>query len=162
MPPRADGSPAEPAPLAPAPAPDAPAPDDPRAPTVRTALVEALMVCWRCAAVLTVLAVVLGAVGVATGGADGAASIVVLVWLVHLLVLAVVGYPMGLVLARLVPQRAGRAQAAGWFALAGALPGLFLLPQMGVTALVWVGLGAVVAGGSRAWAHPALVARRAR
>lgn len=149
-----------PTPGAPAAAPP-PAFASPEAPAARwwTLAAVAGVVCWRCAGILTVLAVPLALVGLATGGGVDVLPVVALVWVVHLLVLAVVGYPLGLVLARFVPLTSTRTAAAGWYALAGALPGLALLPLMGAAALIWVGLGAAVAGTARTWAHPALVAR---
>lgn len=126
----------------------------------RAAARDAWSVVWRCLAVLTALAAVV-AVVVAVAyrsddlldGATGSASIVGIMWLIHVAVTLVVGYPVGLVVSRPLLGVTSRAGAAGWFALAGAVSGAAVVMIVQFPPVVWFVLGGVVAGGARAWAH---------
>lgn len=115
----------------------------------------------RCQAVLAALALL---AGVAVGVSEGeAAQIMIYVWLVHVVVTLVVGYPLGVVSARLLPAAATRGAAAGGFLLAGGVAGALAMAWAGpFAALGWAGLGALTAGGARAWAHGVIERRRAR
>lgn len=126
----------------------------------RAAARDAWSVVWRCLAVLTALAAVgtlaAAAVGGSSGGVDGLSAslwIAGLAWLIHLAVTLVVGFPVGLVVSRLLLPIASRVGGAGWFALAGAVTGGLIVTIAQIPPVVWFVLGGVVAGGARAWAH---------
>lgn len=123
----------------------------------RSAALDAFSVVWRCVAVLSGLAVVVVLVAGATSGdvsADsGGLGIIGIAWLVHVAVTLVVGYPVGVVVSRVLPEGVSRLAATGAFALAGAVAGSAVVMVAGFPPVVWFVLGGVTAGGARAWAH---------
>lgn len=128
-----------------------PAPTSP----LRHVLRNAWEVNLRCAVILTVLVPLIGAVAAAVvGGGQAAAQIIVMIWAVHLAALTLVGLPLGAALCWALPTHASRTCASAWFALAGAVGGGALMGWFSMPALVgWAALGAITAGGARAWAH---------
>lgn len=117
----------------------------------------------RCQAVLAVVAVVAAVAFGLSGDAGETAQIMIYVWVVHAVMTLVVGYPVGVVAARLLPAAPSRGAATGGFLLAGGVTGALLMCWAGpFAALGWGALGAVTAGGARAWAHGAIERRRAR
>lgn len=139
------------------------------------AAADAWTVVGRCQAILLGLVLLLGAVGVAsdlaTGGAGRAITSIAwiggLAWLVHALATLVVGYPAGVVVSRLLPADASWPRATAAYVLAGGACGAGVVLVLGGLAgapfpvAPWAGLGAVVAGGARAWAHRAVRRRHA-
>lgn len=108
----------------------------------------------RCQAAVAGLAALATVVVAAGAQDDGAVGLMGFVWAVHALVTLVVGYPVGVVVARQVPAGASRTRSSLWFAAAGAVAGgLLTAATMPATAAVYAVLGAGVAGGARAWAH---------
>ncbi|HYQ75025.1 hypothetical protein [Cellulomonas sp.] len=136
---------------------------------------DAWTVVGRCQAILLGLVLLLGAVGVAsdvaTGGGGQAITSIAwiggLAWLVHALATLVVGYPVGVAVSRLLPPDVSWPGATAAYALAGAACGAGVVLVLGgladapFPAAPWAGLGAVVAAGARAWAHPAIRRRHA-
>jgi len=129
----------------------------------RDAATDAWSVNVRCQAVLAAVAVVAAvAVGLAADAGE-TAQMMIYVWMVHAVVTLVVGYPVGVVTARLLPAVPSRGAAAGGFVLAGGVTGALAMCWAGpVAALGWGVLGALTAGGARAWAHGAIERRRGR
>ncbi|UZN04600.1 hypothetical protein [Cellulomonas sp. S1-8] len=144
------------------------APDDARVVGAR----PVLEVCARAAVILLVGAVVLyvGYVVVerpAPGDAidaGTAAGIVALMYGLHLAALLVLGWPGGLLTAHLMRHDASEARHVAAFALAGAVLGAAVLLVAGLAgaAVVWAVVGAVSAGGARAWTGHARRRRAAR
>jgi hypothetical protein len=164
----------------PPPVPDAAVPARPREPGPARdrwspAAADAWTVVGRCEAILLALALLLGAVGVAsdiaTGGGGQAITSIAwiggLAWLVHALATLLVGFPVGVLVSRLLPPDASWSRATAAYAVAGAACGAAVVLVLGglanapFPAAPWAGLGAVVAGGARAWAHRALRRRHA-
>ena len=73
--------------------------------------------------------------------------VLAIAWGVHLA--AVVGYPLGVLTSRLLAAQASLLAAAITFAAVGGVSAAL----RGGTQLIWFALGAVTAGGARAWAH---------
>lgn len=116
----------------------------------------------RCQAAVAALAVLATAVVAVGSHDDGAVGLMAFVWLVHALVTLVVGFPVGVVVARQVPAGTTAPRVAAWFAAAGAVTGgLLTLATAPVTAVAYALLGGAVAGGARAWAHAPIERRRA-
>jgi|GEM_PF-4887609 len=96
---------------------------------------------------------------VSTASVDGS-GLVGFVWLAHAVLTLVVGYPVGTVAGRLLPEQPTRATASWSFALAGAAAGAVIMVATNPAVLAGYALfGAVVAGSARAWAHRAIVER---
>lgn len=115
----------------------------------------------RCQAVVGALGLV-AALAVAVLMDLDSAGLIGFVWLVHAVVTLVVGYPVGVVVGRLLPDDPTAAAAGWWFALAGAVAALAVMLAFGPGGVVlYVPLGAAVAGGARAWAHGAIARRHA-
>ncbi|MBO0900971.1 hypothetical protein J1G42_12410 [Cellulomonas sp. zg-ZUI222] len=128
-----------------------------------------LEVCLRAAAVLLVMAAVMLAVLLAMASrssdaavdAQAAVMVVVLMYGLHLVALAVLGWPGGLLTAHLMRHETSERRHVIAFAVAGGLLGGATLAAWGggVAILVWAAVGAAVAGGARAWTG---LARRRR
>lgn len=117
----------------------------------------------RCQAVLVGVAVVAAIASGLSADVGDTAQILVYVWVVHAVVTLVVGYPVGVVVGRLLPAVPTRGAAFGGFLLAGGVAGALAMSWAGpYSALGWGALGAVTAGGARAWAHGAIERRRVR
>ena len=128
----------------------------------RWAAHDAWAVVGRCEAILAGLAAVV-AVGVSAAqqsDVGDAISIMAWVWGIHAVLTLVVGYPLGVVVTRLLPPRPARGTAALGYAAAGASAAALLILLWGVAppAAVagWAALGAATAGSARAWAHRSL------
>lgn len=147
-------------------------PDPRRRPRTDRPALAAWTVVWRCVLLLSVLAVVLTLVAGVVGGvgveAVEAVEGMAILWTVHVSATVVVGYPVGLLTTRLLPEDPSRARAAAAYAVAGAVSGWLVV--LAVDSVIdlgtpWFGvygaaLGAAVAGLARAWAHDT-IARRA-
>jgi len=131
-----------------------------------------LEVCARAALILLGAAAVLYAVFLlverpAPGDAvdvGTAAAILALVYGLHLAALLVLGWPGGVLTAYLVRHDPSEARHVAAFALAGAVLGAAVLLVAGqpAAAAVWSAVGAVTAGGARAWTGRARRRRAAR
>jgi hypothetical protein len=120
------------------------------------AAVDAWGVVARCEAVLAGVAAVAAVAVSAVQQSDLGAAISFLswVWAVHAVITLVVGYPLGVVVSRLLPPRPGRGHAAGVYALVGGAAAalIVLLGGTGSAAAgAWAVLGAVTAGSARFW-----------
>lgn len=135
-----------------------------RGPWARAAL-AALHINLRCLAILTALFVVLLAILAISARGEGSladsAGILTMAWGIHLAAVVVVGYPLGVVTSRLLPADASLLAASAAFAAVGGVSGALLTASFGFGAapLIWFALGAVTAGGARAWAHRAIQAQ---
>ncbi|MCM0638532.1 hypothetical protein [Cellulomonas wangsupingiae] len=120
-----------------------------------------LEVCLRAAVVLLVMAAVLLTVLLAMASrspdaavdAQAAVMVVVLMYGLHLVALAVLGWPGGLLTAHLMRHETSERRHVVAFAGAGAVLGGAVLAAWGggIASLVWAAVGAAVAGGARAW-----------
>lgn len=114
----------------------------------------------RCQAVLGGLALAATAFVAAAMDIDSA-GLMAFVWLAHAVIALVVGYPVGVVVGRMLPPDPTRA-SGWWFALAGAVAGAAIMLATGPgAAVLYAGLGAAVAGGARVWAQGAIERRHA-
>jgi len=129
------------------------------------AAVAALHINLRCLAILTALFFLILAVStVNSAGRDGSSvdssGILTAVWAVHVAAVVVIGYPLGVVVSKLLPFASSRLTATAAFAAVGGITGAALTVSFGLgAALAWLALGSVTAGGARAWAHRAICAR---
>lgn len=158
----------------PEPAPTAPRADVPvLVPDTRVVGARAVLeVCLRAALLLLGAAVLLYVVFLAVEqpapddavDAGTAAAIIAMMYGLHLVALAVLGWPGGLLTAHLLRHEASEARHVAGFAVAGAALGAAVLLVAGAPgpAAVWAVVGAVSAGGARAWTGHARRARAGR
>ncbi|GIG34805.1 hypothetical protein [Cellulomonas pakistanensis] len=132
------------------------------------AAVDAWGVVVRCEVILAGVAAVLAVVVSAAQQSDLGESISFLswVWAVHGVITLVLGYPLGVVVTRLLPPRPARGRGAGAYAVAGGVAAALVIllwgvaPPAGVAG--WGALGAATAGTARLWADGAIRARAER